>query len=96
MSEPIIETVPFHTPGFDKICLTPKTMQAKEAAFYQKIRALHCDRKAASHDCSGRVTLDRNGISLQCPLCGDVRSVYPKPQAPTGDLSHKETASCDP
>jgi hypothetical protein len=64
-----------------KGCAMPKRMHAIEAQLYERIRTLHCDRNAASHDCSGRVTLDRNGMTLQCPLCGDCRTVYPRDEA---------------
>lgn len=61
-----------------ELCLLPDDIDPREVALYQLLRRLHCDRKAASHDCHGRVSLDRNGITLQCPLCGDCRRVYPK------------------
>lgn len=77
---PAIDVVPFQTAGQVKGCLMPSVMPALDAQLYQKLRALHCERAEESHDCSGRVTLDRNGITLQCPLCGDSRQVYPKPE----------------
>jgi hypothetical protein len=66
------------TSGAPQGCRMPEPMPALVAQLYEKIRTLHCDRKAASHACSGRVILDRNGMTLQCPLCGDHRSVYPR------------------
>jgi hypothetical protein len=75
--QPELNIVPFGS-GADKCCLMPEAMPEKVAAIYQKIRGMHCDRKSASHECSGRVILDRNGVTLQCPLCGDHRSIYPR------------------
>jgi hypothetical protein len=57
-------------------CYVPSVMDPTEMALYEKVRAVHCAQKKPSHDCHGRVTLDRNGMTLQCPLCGDTRSVY--------------------
>jgi hypothetical protein len=61
-----------------RCCRMPAQMPALDAELYEKIRTLHCDRKLESHECSGRVVLDRNGMTLSCPLCGDHRSVYRK------------------
>lgn len=78
---PDIEIVPWSADA-DRGCLMPAVMEPLEAQLYEKVRHFHCDQKKASHECHGRVTLDRNGMTLQCPLCGDHRSVYRR----TGDV----------
>jgi predicted RNA-binding Zn-ribbon protein involved in translation (DUF1610 family) len=70
-----VEILPWSS-GAPKGCKVPDVMKPLEAQLYEKVRTLHCDRKASSHECHGRVTLDRNGMTLQCPLCGDTRSIY--------------------
>lgn len=59
------------------VCDLPRALPAKEAAIYQKLRSLHCDDKRPGHECQGRLTIDRNGITLSCPRCGDARRVNP-------------------
>ena len=49
---------------------------AGEAAVYQRIRSMHCDDELPGHDCQGRVIIDRHGVTLSCPRCGDARRVY--------------------
>lgn len=61
-----------------KGCSIPAVMDPIEAKLYERMRTIHCDRKAESHGCHGRVTLDRNGMTLQCPICGDNRTIYRK------------------
>lgn len=56
----------------------PEVMKEDDAALYQKLRSLHCDRNLESHQCAGRLVLDRLGLTLQCRLCGDVRSLFAK------------------
>lgn len=73
--EASVEMVPW-TSGALRGCKMPSAMDPIEAQLYERVRTIHCDRKAASHDCRGRVTLDRNGMTLQCPLCGDNRTIY--------------------
>lgn len=72
-----VEIVPWAS-NSPKGCNMPSVMDPLEAKLYERMRTLHCDRKAASHDCHGRVTLDRNGMTLQCHLCGDNRTIYRK------------------
>lgn len=58
-------------------CLMPAPIPADEAKLYRRLRQAHCARgHQAGQECSGRLTIDRNGITLQCPLCGDARRVY--------------------
>jgi len=61
-------------------CHLPRPMESDDAQVYRMLREAHCERKQASHECSGRITIDRNGVTASCPLCGDARLVYP----PTG------------
>lgn len=75
----IIEVKPYHEAKDSdvKMCSMPTRLDDKHSEFYRKFHTVHCDQKK-SHDCSGRITVDRNGITLSCPLCGDARSVYTK------------------
>ncbi len=58
-------------------CHMPKVMSAAESELFQKLHASFCARKEESnHACVGRVIMDRNGVTLSCPLCGDHRSVH--------------------
>lgn len=54
----------------------PHRMEPLMADVLTKLRGMHCSRKRPSHDCSGRIVVDRNGMTLTCPLCGDERSVF--------------------
>jgi hypothetical protein len=47
-----------------------------ETAIYQKLRQMHCDDRHPGHECQGRLVIDRNGITLACPRCGDARSAF--------------------
>ena len=58
-------------------CLMPTPIVGKEAEIYKRLRTI-CDKNRKSHDCSGRLIIDRNGITLACPLCGDARKTYPE------------------
>lgn len=72
------------------ICGIPQEIDAGEATIYLTLRETHCDRKLASHECAGRLTIDKNGITLACPLCGDARAFYPadaKALQPHGNAS---------
>lgn len=55
----------------------PEAVPARDAAIYESIRSrvlqAHCAAKRGPHRCCGRVTLDRDAMTLQCPLCGDLR-----------------------
>jgi hypothetical protein len=63
-------------------CKVPETMPEKDATIYRMFREAHCDLRQASHECSGRMSIDRCGFTLSCPLCGDARALFPK-QTPT-------------
>lgn len=47
-----------------------------EAELYADFHRVHCERKGEGHECSGRITVSRNNVTLQCPLCGDSRKTY--------------------
>lgn len=61
-------------------CLLPTTCSPEETRVYRDLHHLlrerHCAAGEASHECQGRIILDRNGITLSCPRCGDARSVF--------------------
>lgn len=59
------------------LCALPTHCPPAEVGLYQKIRQLHCEDRRPGHQCQGRVTIDRNGITLSCPRCGDARSLFP-------------------
>ncbi len=60
-------------------CLTPTPVRAKEAEVYTSIRdtvvRAHCAAKRPSHRCCGKITLTRTDMTLNCPLCGDAKSL---------------------
>jgi len=58
-------------------CHIPQALGSKEAELFRRLREAHCDAGEASHDCQGRVIVDRNGVTLSCPRCGDARKVQP-------------------
>lgn len=76
---PVIEILPFRS-GAPQTCLIPPVLPARETELYEKIRHIHCDRKADAHKCAGVVILDSRGMTLQCRLCGDHRSVHAQEQ----------------
>lgn len=59
-------------------CVLPPVLDPTEARIYRTLRTAHCEDKHASGDCQGRLVIDRNGITLTCPRCGDARMIYPK------------------
>jgi hypothetical protein len=68
-------------PARGSVAAIPTPIAVEDAALYRLLREAHCDRNATAHQCAGKVTIDRAGVSLQCPLCGDARGVMP-PQLP--------------
>jgi predicted RNA-binding Zn-ribbon protein involved in translation (DUF1610 family) len=64
-----------HTPPL--FCFLPTHVPAEEAEAYQAIHAHHCADNRPGHSCAGRITIDRLGITLSCPRCGDHRSLFP-------------------
>ena len=58
-------------------CALPTTCSAEETELYRLLRETHCAAGRDAHHCVGQVTIDREGITLSCPRCGDARSVYP-------------------
>ena len=59
------------------MCCLPTHMPAGDAAVYQQLRQSHCEDRRPGHDCQGRLVIDRNGLTLSCPRCGDARQVFP-------------------
>lgn len=66
------------------LCAMPYRIRPDEAQAYRALRTAHCVPGHASEECSGRLIIDRNGITLACPRCGDARGVYASP-AETSD-----------
>jgi predicted RNA-binding Zn-ribbon protein involved in translation (DUF1610 family) len=62
----------------------PRHLTAQESDLYRKLHHLNCshsEKKSDFHDCRGRITITQNGITLNCPLCGDSRSTHSQEQA---------------
>jgi predicted RNA-binding Zn-ribbon protein involved in translation (DUF1610 family) len=57
-------------------CVLPATVPQQEATIYRALRTAHCEDKHTSDDCQGRLIIDKNGITLACPRCGDARMIY--------------------
>lgn len=57
------------------MCGVPGRLTEKETNIYQILRRAHCSDGRTAHDCLGRITIDKNGITASCPRCGDSRSV---------------------
>jgi hypothetical protein len=50
--------------------------------FAQALREAHCARGDADHPCIGKVTIDREGVQLECKACGSERvSIAPSPSS---------------
>lgn len=49
---------------------------ADVAASYRKVHAAVCVRRHTSDQCVGVIAIDRNGVTLKCPVCGCVGQVY--------------------
>jgi len=64
--------------GAPNQCLIPTPLPPNESEIYSRIRDLliktHCDAKRR-HQCCGRITIDREHITFNCPLCGDARNI---------------------
>ena len=65
-------------------CKTPGApLPENQANVYRRIHGVHCDRRGEpGHECKGKVTIDRKGITLQCPLCGDARTLFKEGPTP--------------
>lgn len=58
--------------------LMPTTASTKEAELFHKIHRSYCAAGREAHACVGRVTIDRLGLTFNCPRCGDARSLFPE------------------
>lgn len=60
-------------------CLMPSPAKPSEATIYRRMRDVmirsHCERGAEAHKCVGAITLTRDAIVLNCPICGDSKSL---------------------
>lgn len=70
-------SAPLVWPARGSVAAMPAPIAAADVPMYRLLRELHCDRNAAAHQCAGKVTIDRDGVTVQCPLCGDARGVMP-------------------
>lgn len=65
-----------------RVCQVPEPMPEREVPVFDKLIEVHCDAGHTSHErCVGSITIDRAGVTLQCPRCGDVRKTWPKGDA---------------
>ena len=64
-------------PARGSVAAVPAPIATEDATLYRLLRESHCDRRAPAHGCAGTVTIDRAGVTLQCPLCGDARGLMP-------------------
>lgn len=67
-------------------CHVPAPASRTDSQIYESIRShivkSHCAARRGPHLCCGCVTIDRTSITLQCPLCGDAKSlIEPKDQS---------------
>ena len=55
----------------------PRKAPDSETAIYERLRerivSAHCAADRGAHQCCGKITLDRQHITLSCRLCGDAR-----------------------
>lgn len=70
-----IDIVPWESDS-PKGCRMPEPMKPLIEKVCHTMRKAHCAASKPSHECSGRLIVDRNGMTLACPLCGDERQVY--------------------
>lgn len=59
------------------LCVMPTHIPAEQAEAYQAVHEFHCADNRPGHRCAGKVMIDRLGITLSCPRCGDHRSLFP-------------------
>lgn len=63
------------------ICDIPAPAPRDEATIYRSLRdtliRTHCEAKR-DHLCCGKITIDREHVTFNCPLCGDVRQIIPE------------------
>lgn len=56
----------------------PATLPDADACAYRMLMAAHCDQGHTDPKlCVGKVTIDRNGVTTSCPICGDARATWP-------------------
>lgn len=65
-------------------CLVPKPVSPDEAKIYASLRDVvvrsHCAAGRSSHLCCGAITMTRSDMTLNCPLCGDAKSLIAHPK----------------
>jgi hypothetical protein len=68
-------------------CTMPTPATRKESELYRLMRdrliKAHCADKRPAHRCAGKITIDREHITFQCPRCGDARQlILPEGEIP--------------
>lgn len=60
-------------------CHVPKPMEPVIAKALTKIHGMLCARidDPGHKVCVGKMTVERGAVTLNCPLCGDLRSTMP-------------------
>lgn len=73
----LVDVIPGVRPA--QVCKMPEREDPKMAAIYRSMREaivrMHCSDKRPAHRCAGAITIDRTSITLNCPRCGDHRSI---------------------
>lgn len=54
-------------------CHMPTPAEKREREIYLKVLEVHCEQRGDGHECRGKISITRNTITLNCPLCGDSR-----------------------
>lgn len=47
-----------------------------DAAAYRAMHRSVCSKRHPSDECTGVISIDRKGVTLRCPACGNIRQVY--------------------
>lgn len=55
----------------------PDRATPDEASYFRRLREMRCARKETAHACQGRFVIDNDGFGMDCPICGERRSVFP-------------------
>ena len=69
------ESLNWHRNREGAYCSVPRKMGEKESKLFRLLHEQHCASDGA-HICMRRITVDVNGVTMQCPLCGDARKVH--------------------
>lgn len=61
------------------LCHMPTVLPVDESKVYHKLLRMHCENKTEGHKCLGTIAITAHTMTLQCPLCGDVRKMMAMP-----------------